>query len=78
MADVDRDYQESVELITALTGAQLSKRGLTPWNDAALIKIFPVGRSRYGLRGRPGILSLAPHEPPYCRVKHGERVNHLA
>ena len=36
LADVDRDYQESVELITALTGEQLSQRGLTPWNDAAL------------------------------------------
>ena len=38
MADVDRDYQEAVNLIVALNLHQLSVRGLTPWNDAALKK----------------------------------------
>ena len=38
IADVDRDHQEAVDLIMALNVQQLNKRGLTPWNDAALKK----------------------------------------
>ena len=38
IADVDRDYQEAVELIEGLKTDEYRKRGVTPWKDAATNK----------------------------------------
>lgn len=35
LADVERDYQEAVELIERLTAEEYRKRGVTPWKAAA-------------------------------------------
>jgi uncharacterized protein (TIGR03083 family) len=35
-ADIDRDYQEAMELIRSLKPADFRKRGVTPWKPAAV------------------------------------------
>lgn len=37
-ADVDRDYQEAVQLITCLQPQDFRKRGITPWKPAAVTR----------------------------------------